>query len=126
MLQPPVEPAQQSAYDIANWECSAKYSVDPAHDGTFTPEQYTVIYEYYTQYFIPCAKAAGVKWKDPTIPSFEEFKQRMNGGEEMPWIPASTYTWQVDSLSIGDTTTEEGKQFWKRCPADPPHEYLYP
>lgn len=76
--------------------------------------------------FIPCATAAGVKWKDPSIPSEAVFKERMMGGEVEPWIPASIMTWEAASVSIGEMNTDEGREFWTRCPASPPYEYLHP
>lgn len=122
----PVPESQISARDIVGWECSSKYPVHPSQDGALSAEQLTVLYEYYTDFFIPCATAAGVKWKDPSIPSEAVFKERMMGGEVEPWIPASIVTWEPASVSIGDMNTDEGREFWTRCPASPPYEYLHP
>ncbi|MCK0113846.1 hypothetical protein MWU75_17000 [Ornithinimicrobium sp. F0845] len=54
---PPAD--QLSAWDLAWYQCNARFTPDPDYMRDWTEEQIGLVYDYWDQYFIPCMEAHG-------------------------------------------------------------------
>ena len=64
---PPAD--QLSAWDLAWYECNARFTPDPDYSQDWTQEQIGLVYDYWDQYFIPCMEAHGVPVNRANQPS---------------------------------------------------------
>lgn len=65
-------PDQQDAYEIAEYECTAMYFVDPRVVQPITPERLSLIYDYFSEFVVPCLIEQGRAPTEP-LPSRQVF-----------------------------------------------------
>lgn len=114
---------QQEALLRANWICNGKFPLPASHYVPFDASQLAVLYEYWTEFYLPCAQAHGLEIDTSAVPTRESFVSRGLAGDF--WAP-SELVFQADPAQIlTNPETDTGKVFYARCPHDPPSQYLY-
>ena len=58
-FSPGVPLAQEAALDEAMYVCDARYMMDPVYAQDWSEAQLGLVYDYWTQYYIPCVEAHG-------------------------------------------------------------------
>ena len=93
--------AQDQAFALAEWECSAMYSIDSRITLPVTLAQWGVAYDYYAEFQLPCLKGLGYNTLE--LPSKEVF--------------LVTHEWE--GYPNGDETAET------LCPHNPPTYVMF-
>lgn len=60
-----VPAAQESAFNLVDYTCSAQYSLDPKYRQDWTKDQIGLVYDYWSQFFVPCLTARGRNLSTP-------------------------------------------------------------
>ncbi|RRD05459.1 hypothetical protein EII34_06940 [Arachnia propionica] len=107
---PPKE--QEQSLDIAWYVCEAQYTLDPRFHGEYTDEQAGLLYDYFTQYYIPCMKAHDQPVNEKDKPTRDVYIATFSGTDSAPWWPYSE-------------TTVPPKDVAEACPELPPDKALY-
>ena len=102
---------QDDALDIAWYVCQAQYSLDPRFYDDWNEDQLAVIYDYFTQYYIPCMKAHDQPVNDKNQPSRDVYIANSTGENADPW-------WPYPIAAIPEHVK-------KACPELPPDKALY-
>lgn len=110
-----VSPDLSEALNLADYICSAQYTVDPRYEAPLTQSQLQLLYFYYTVELIPCLEGAGFEIGEP--PSFAVFAQ--DYPTERGWAPYAELA--IESLSNVEFFELEGQ-----CPQRPSEAELYP
>lgn len=114
--------------ELAIWQCEAMYPslwLDlPTSDETMM-----VLYEYLTQYLIPCAEDHGVKFamEPPTMQAYSDAWQGPLGANPAgEWTPniIGGKTWASETVQYFNSHEDEYKKLFGDCPAYPPQEYM--
>lgn len=100
-----IKPAQESAFNSVEYACNAKYTIDPTYTRKLTDDQAGLVYDYYTQSFVPCLRDHGVSITDPPA------KAAFVAGFPSAWDPVA------QANKLGEVA--------KDCPARPPSSDLY-
>ena len=109
--------AQRSAFDLADYVCNAKYTMNPKYNVTFTADQWGIWYDYNVEWEVPCLATLGVTVSQP--PTRETYiAQGLQTGQPAwsPWSEADFVfagSWQKDLLMT------------QTCPDYPPAQYLW-
>lgn len=102
---------QGQALDLANYECSVMYPMDPRYSTPLTDQQIDYLYEYYVYDLTPCLENEGFAVAES--PSRQSFRDTY-GTQDM-WSP---YT------DVGDGLSESAwYHIQELCPQTP--EYLF-
>lgn len=114
-----------SPVSLQIWLCYAQFtpkSVVVEH----SPEMDAVLYEYYTTFFVPCMRSAGVEFAEEQPSKDVWLASRLNPqGTSAPiWEPVNLDTWSAESQrKFG--SYEAQLELFDRCPARPPAAALY-
>ncbi|UOE42828.1 hypothetical protein [Agromyces larvae] len=103
----PMSVAQQQAYAVGLWKCSAMFPYDPAFNQKLTEQQIGRIYEYYTQELTDCLDREGYMVEEP--PSEASFIEGYYSEPEL-WSPYAR-------LAI--SSESESMRLHRECPAMP-------
>ncbi|MDO5083260.1 MAG: hypothetical protein Q4D89_07660 [Arachnia propionica] len=103
---------QDDALDIAWYVCQAEYSLDPRFHDDWNEDQLGVVYDYFTQYYIPCMKAHDQLVNEKDKPTRDVYVATYNDEDADPWWPYPRDTAVPDDVS-------------KACPELPPDKALY-
>jgi hypothetical protein len=83
-LQPGLsDEAQESAYLLSRYVCTAKYPIDPKYAAPLTAEQIGAVYDYYLDDLVPCLEDNGYSVPEP--PSREVFEENFAGERWSPY-----------------------------------------
>lgn len=114
-FRPGVPLAQEAALAEATYVCEARYMMDPVYAQDWSEAQLGLVYDYWTQYYIPCVEAHGyVVAGEP--PSRQAYVSAFHTQDRIPWWPSDT----TEMLSADKLAEIEGT-----CPAHPPDELMY-
>lgn len=103
---------QNDALDIAWYVCQAEYSLDPRFYDDWNEDQLGVVYDYFTQYYIPCMKAHNQPVNEKEKPSRDVYITTYHNPEIDRWWP-----YPENRVPPDDVT--------KICPELPPDKALY-
>ncbi|MFP7696743.1 hypothetical protein [Trueperella sp. LYQ143] len=104
------------------WTCLAQYTPKEVLYPTGA-DQESVIYDYYTTFFVPCAEAQGVVFSGE-IPSKQAWLASLHGDSGTPWHPVTPgSTWSTESQHEFDDAKLTA--LYKACPSSPPASALY-
>ena len=105
-----ISESQVSAWHAADYECEAKYSLNPKYTQPYTEAQWGILYDYWTQWLVPCEESLGLTPDAP--PTRETFvAQGLQG--KWAWNPAT----QLNSVVQG--SEEKTVQMQQTCPVYP-------
>ncbi|MDY3678767.1 MAG: hypothetical protein SO046_06095 [Actinomyces urogenitalis] len=119
--------AQSRPYHQALWTCSAQYTPSPEQLQPWGEEQYSVLYEYYTTFYLPCLKRQGIDLAPSAdIPTQEAWVTHAMSGQNLEhlWMPTDSTQWdaayqrKVSDQRVWDLLAQE-------CPPKPPASALY-
>ncbi|RRD05460.1 hypothetical protein EII34_06945 [Arachnia propionica] len=102
---------QDDALEIAWYVCQAEYSLDPRYHDDWNEEQLGVVYDYFTQHYIPCMKAHDQPVNEKNKPTRDVYIATYNDEDADPWWP---YPVAVVPQHVK-----------KACPELPPDKALY-
>lgn len=102
--------SQMSAYRYDEFVCRAKYTEDPKYVQPLSKAQLGLLYEYYTQWLIPCLESQGVGISPP--PTREKF------------ISDGVTHWDPYTYAVGGPKARFDRLV-STCPRRPANEYLY-
>ncbi|MCL1837919.1 MAG: hypothetical protein FWG47_01190 [Propionibacteriaceae bacterium] len=106
--------SQQQASNLASYICEAQYPVESHLSGP-PVETYVALYEYYVDFYIPCAEPLGHQFPPP--PTLEVFLATQNN--KYPWQP-----WRdLDKAAIPKADWE---LLEATCPYLPPDDAILP
>ena len=110
-----ISESQLSAYNMAEFECRAKYSLHPKYTQPLTEAQLGMLYDYWTQWLVPCEESLGLT--PPAAPTKETFvAQRLQG--QSAWDPTEPLN------SVYEGSEEKTVQRQQTCP-EYPTQYLW-
>lgn len=109
-----VSTAQQASFDAEFYRCASAYPLDPVKNEDWSPEQLSVLYSYWTEYYLPCMQGLGHEYPVET-PSESVFRDQAETGP-ITWWPI-----EMSMLLQGDALEQAQSQ----CPAYPPDSALY-
>lgn len=110
-------PAEQdAAFQLAAYICEAQYTPDPRQTTDWNEDQLKVVYDYWTQYFIPCMKAHGHPVSTDDAPSREVYVATFYEKDVERWWPQE---------ALNSLPEEEAAGIVKECPGLPPDHALY-
>ncbi|MDO5083261.1 MAG: hypothetical protein Q4D89_07665 [Arachnia propionica] len=98
---------QDAAADAAMYTCEAEYSLDPR----FAEDQLGVVYDYFTQYYIPCMKAHDLPVNETDKPTRDVYIATFYDQTQNRW-------WPYPMAVIPEHVAEA-------CPELPPDKALY-
>lgn len=107
--------SQKTAFELADYICSSRYSIHPRFVGKYTAEQWALFYDYMAEFLVPCLRGLGKQVSDP--PTRDTFiAQAVQGHRDWdPYAEASEKTGKLeDRLRLAAT-----------CSKDPPVEYMW-
>lgn len=108
--------AQESAFNLAQFECDSKYTLHPKFRQPFSEAQLGLWYDYNLEWLVPCLEGLGVETTAP--PTRQTFiAQALQG--EMTWAPFS----EADALFTN--SFEKSRELRQTCPEYPPTEYMW-
>ncbi len=108
MASDPYPPSQESAYQLAEYICYSKYTIDPKFSQEWTNDQIGLVYDYWTEYYVPCLAAHGVT-TDPA-PSRQEFIATFHDVNKQTWWPIDSYA-MIASKSKKDAVRKTCPQY---------------
>lgn len=115
-FNPPVPESQSEALTLASYVCESKYTMDPVYISTYTEDQLRVMYDYWTQYYVPCVRAHGIPYDDSNKPTREVFVSTFYSDPGKRWFAYEA----TNSLPSTRRAT-----IVKTCPEMPPNKDLY-
>lgn len=80
-----VPDSQLALLRTAYWTCHAQYPSPTGYYVDYSADQLGVIYEYWTEFYLPCAAAHGVEVDTAQVPSRDTFVSAWLQGEQ--WRP---------------------------------------
>lgn len=110
--------SQRDAFFLAFWICHARFTEEPKYMVDLTADQYGVLYDYWTQFYVPClAATAGLDAPEP--PSRDVFVAQIldESTRDGAWTPMPDAA-QFDTAEAYDA-------FTAACPQMPPAGDLY-
>ncbi|RRD43186.1 hypothetical protein [Buchananella hordeovulneris] len=111
------------------WLCRAQYPEPAEWMRPLTREQWTLVHEYWTEYFIPCARSMGVEFADVEVPSQEAWvdaRMSPSGSQPDNWFPNEVGGWSEETQRRYREDPASFAPMFARCPAMPPAQYFYP
>ncbi|MDN6795249.1 MAG: hypothetical protein L0L69_09425 [Propionibacterium sp.] len=114
-FDPPIPESQDAALALATYTCLARFPKEAKYLAPPTDEQYGVLYDYWTEYYIPCAKSRGIDVSNGEIPTREAFiaRWRDTTSQDPKWTP------DLATTTGGDGTLTEV------CSSMPPSDAFY-
>lgn len=112
-----------------DWLCLAKYPSPAKHHLPFTREQWQVLYEYWTGFFVPCVSVHGVEMSEspPSKDTWVDARMAGENGPESPaWDPREERYWSESSKQKFADDSSKLSELFKKCPGWPPSQYIYP
>ncbi len=96
--------------------CTALYPLDDSYSGVLDDEELGRLYDYYTEWLMPCLETEGYSGFDP--PSLGTYVESY--GTESEWMPYTDIIYLVDAMT-------EGKRqgLFEACPQTPPADVLF-
>ena len=119
-----VVPEQRDMYTQVLADCVAMYPIDARFQQAWGEDQWKVMYEYLTGYYIPCVESYGIEIDRESIPGERPFIEAgLSGGDA--WHPV--FDWSTDPAYSHLTTsdTPEGADLADKCRQGPPDEVMY-
>lgn len=110
-----VSGSQESALNLAEYTCMAKYSFEPKYVQEWSPQQLGVLYDYWSEYLVPCLAAFG-RPSSQEVPSREKFISSFHSPDRVDWNPGRV---------VESSTLPEDADMRAACPATPPAKYFY-
>ena len=107
--------SQVSAFNIARYECDAKYSMHPKYLQPYTEAQLGMLYDYWTQWLVPCEESLGLT--PSPAPTRETFVAQGLQGQSA-WDPTEPLN------SIYEGSEAKVVQMQETCPIYPT-QYLW-
>ncbi|MCB2177622.1 MAG: hypothetical protein KQH57_17570 [Actinomycetales bacterium] len=105
------------ARDLAAYICEAKYTLDPALAGDWTPAQLNLLYDYWTQFYVPCLQAHGAEVSTTEWPEKAGWVRAWNRPDRDTW-------WPPDDLLAG-LPEQEQAALTTACAPYPPDDVLF-
>ncbi|MDY5148379.1 hypothetical protein DDD64_07515 [Actinotignum sanguinis] len=114
-FDPGIPESQQEAYDLAAYECYAKYFPNPEFLTNWSEDQLRVIWDYWDEYYIPCLAAHGFDVDTSKRPVRETYATTFYSNPEHRWWPNNG----------GSLEFEIPPEVLKICPEIPPASQFY-
>ena len=114
-FDPGIPESQEEAYDLAWYECYAKYFPNPEFLTNWSEDQLRVIWDYWDEYYIPCLAAHGFKVDTSKRPVRETYATTFYSDAEHRWWPNNG----------GSLEFEIPPEVLKVCPEIPPASQFY-
>ena len=111
-----VPEAQVDAFMLADYVCESKYTSDPVYSQEWTTDQLNLIFDYWTQFYLPCLQAHGVPVDPGAVPSKAAWVAAFHTSERLDWWPDTAL--QTTPSSIGTPAREA-------CSMYPPDDVFY-
>lgn len=111
-----IGPSQQTAFQLADYECTAKYTLHPKFTQPYTEEQFGLLYDYWTEWLVPCLNELGIE--SVSAPTRETFVARAVQGS-LAWDPFGAAEASFSS------SPEKNVELRDRCPAYPAVEHMW-
>lgn len=111
-----ISPAQASAYNLADFECTSKYTMHPRFLLKWTADQWGVLYDYQVEWLTPCLKGRGFDVSAP--PSRETYVGLAMQNVSSDWDP-------VAEVDLKVRTVEARRELWTACPQYPRVEEMW-
>lgn len=108
--------AQMSAFGLADYECSAKYSLHPKFTQRWTEQQWGVMYDYTVEAVVPCLKQ-NFKANVAEAPTRDTYIAAGMAGN-WTWDP---YTSVAETL----VNLDDRQRLEKTCPQNPPVDVMW-
>jgi len=112
-----IGPAQTTAFNLAEYVCTAEYTVHPKYAEPMTADQFGVLYDYYVEFEVPCVATLGVTVSQtPTRETF--IAQSLQQGTQTwdPWSEAQEHFAASDEGVISMSN---------KCPPYPSAQYMW-
>lgn len=93
------------ANEMVTWTCFAQYPIDPEEWQEWTPEQLSMLYDYWVEWRVPCLHSYG--FKTPPAPDKNEYVAKFHTEDRIWWDPAS----DLSGSTVADMA--------KKCPMFP-------
>lgn len=114
ILSGDMNPGQSEPYDIALYDCQARYPLDPKYSDPLTEEMIAKIYDHYVDELTPCVEGLG--YDVPTAPSRQRF---METYATNPWNPLGDIITEIAASENGNDI----QLLLEACPELPPDLY---
>ncbi|MCB2177621.1 MAG: hypothetical protein KQH57_17565 [Actinomycetales bacterium] len=111
-----VPEAQVDAFQLAMYVCESKYTLDPVYYQEWTTDQLNLIFDYWTQFYLPCLQAHGVPVDLGAVPSKAAWVAAFHTSRRLDWWPDTVL--QTTPASIGRPAREA-------CSMYPPDDVFY-
>lgn len=117
-FDPPVPESQEKALNLATYTCEAQYSLDPRILRDVGEDQATIMFDYWTEYYIPCMEAHGhpMNLYREGAPSREAYIAAYSGSDRIEWAPY---------LASDSLPREDQHEIESVCPRMPPEDFMY-
>lgn len=111
--------SQQTAFDLASYECELMYTQNPVFVTEWSPEQLGLAYDYWDEYLIPCLEDHGILVDASSKPSRDGFVENFHApdGAGRTWYPPTS----VEVVEWDDPESVLSKE----CPPMPPSNVFY-
>lgn len=111
-----VPEAQVEAFQLAYYVCESQYTLDPVYLQEWTTDQLDLIFDYWTQFYLPCLQAHAVAVDLSAVPSKAAWVAAFHTSERLDWWPDDAL--QATPSSIGTPAREA-------CSMYPPDDVFY-
>ncbi len=111
-----VPQSQMSAFFLAEYTCESMYTLDPVYSQDWTTDQLNLIFDYWTQFYLPCIEAHGVSVDMSSVPSKESWVAAFHTSERSDWWPDN---------ALQSTPTTQQTEIRKACALYPPDDVFY-
>lgn len=112
---PGIPESQQELLNQINYDLYSQYPIDPIYTTDFTEEQLGMLWDYWSEYYIPCMNAQGITLEQSPV-SRETFISTF-------LLPNSERWWPIHA---GQSLAPETRSKISRiCPPFPAPKYLY-
>ncbi|MDO4792139.1 MAG: hypothetical protein Q3999_06620, partial [Buchananella hordeovulneris] len=98
-----------------DYDLLSQYPLEPIYLSDYSPEQLGILYDYWSEYYVPCMNAHSVHVDPPPV-SREVFIADFIEKPSDRW-------WPTDATAMMDR--EARAKLEKTCPAKPPAKYFY-
>ena len=105
------------AVSLAAYECEAKYTLDPALDTDWSPAQLSLLYDYWSQFYVPCLEAHGAAVSTAGWPDEAAWVRAWNRPDRIEW-------WPPDDLLVSLPEREQAA-LKTACAPYPPDDVLF-